>query len=283
MPYSWEWIDPDGTATGLTVEYDVDGLFAPPVEISSRVVPGQPGAVVYQTRHGVREFSLALYERNDDPALLHARLRALVYAMDPTRGAGRLRATTPAGDQREITCRVLSGMGLSQVRGAQSLSTHQRAEVTFQAADPYWYDTSDTVTDYTIGATAPFFPIFPLRLSSSEVFVDGTVDNLGDLETWPVWTLTGPGSSISVRNLTTGALTTINGLTLAAGETVTIDTRPTIKTVTRGDGANLFGSLATGSSLWPLIRGGNSVRVEMTGGTESSLVRLSRKHRYFTP
>src|SRR5918998_5905065 len=110
MSFTWEWIDPDGATTALWVEYDVKSIFAPPAVLTSEVVPGQPGQRLREVRHDAREFTLPLYLFNDDedPSPLHQQIRDLVYAMDPVRGEGRLRVTTPLGDTREMGCRVVA-------------------------------------------------------------------------------------------------------------------------------------------------------------------------------
>jgi hypothetical protein len=151
-----------------------------------------------------------------------------------------------------------------------------RAEVELEASDPWWYDASDTALDFTLGTPATFFPLFPLRLSASEVFADATVNNDGDVDAWPVWSVTGPGAGLVLRNLTTGKMLSLNR-TLSAGEIVTIDTRPRLKTVTLQDGSNLF-SLLSGS-LWPLAVDVNAIRVEFTGATSASVVSLRYRRR----
>lgn len=277
-----EWIDPDGTTWPLTVEYDTRGLFAPPARLQEDTVPGQPGLRLREVTHDAREVVLSLYWRNDDPAALHTTLRQITAAMDPARGVGKLRVTAPTADQRELNCVVTGGMDFSQTLGEQATPTHQRAAVVFRAHDPYWHATSDTVTDYTLGSTATFFPILPIRLTDSATFADATITNTGDVDTWPVWQITGPASpTIGLRNLTTGKTATFGTTTLTAAETVTVDTRPGVKTITRQDGTNLFPAL--NGSLWPLRRGSNAIRVEMAGTTAATKVRVSYRPRWLTP
>jgi hypothetical protein len=275
------WIGPDGTMIPFDVEWSVSGRFAPPPVLVDEGVPEQPGARHREARHGVREFSLPLWITDSSPATLRARLRALVAAMDPVRGQGTVRLTSPIGDQREIYCRVSAGLELDETLGRTSGPLMQRAVVMFRANDPYWYDVTDTTDVFESGTTASFFPIFPLSLSSSAVFTSTSVTNSGDVETWPVWTITGPGSAIVLRNLTTGRYLELNA-TLAAGETAVIDTRPGVKTVLKGDGTNLFPNLTSASSLWALARGANALRIEMSSATSASRVQLSRRYRYLT-
>lgn len=282
VTYTWEWLDPNGTATTLWVEYDVKGAFAPPVAVLDEDVPGQPGARFREARHLVREFPLPLYWYANTASELHATLRAAAYAMDPTRGEGTLRATSPVGDQRQIGCRVTAGMDLTQALGEQAGPLRQRAVVTFRCQDPYWTAVSDVVSVYEMGTLPLFFPFFPLRLSASEIAVNTTVTNNGEVDSWPVWTITGPGSAVTLTNLTTGKSLAIPDVTLGNGESIVIDTRPGAKTVTLGDGTNLWSLIPWGSALWPLLPGPNAVRLEMTGTTADSELQLAYRPRYLT-
>ncbi len=135
-----------------------------------------------------------------------------------------------------------------------------------------------------VASTPSFFPIFPLRLTSSQIAVDSTVTNAGDVATWPVWTIKGPGTTITLRNLTTGENLIFLSTVLGSGESIAIDTRPGLKTVTKQDGSNLFNDLDVTSSLWALPRGDSAIRLEMSGvdATASSL-QLNYRQRYLSP
>jgi phage-related protein len=275
-----EWIDPDGVSTTLEVEWDVSGRGAPPVRMDEEDVPGQPGSRLRAVRHGARDFALPLWITSDTETNLRTEVRSLIASMDPTRGDGRIRVTGPGGDQREIVCRYQGGLELSETLGDTSGPLLQRAPAMFRAHDPYWADVSPTVTEWELGqAPGSFFPIFPIRLSSSEVFALDTVTNAGDVDAWPVWTITGPGSGIRMANLTTGKAWGFT-VDLGTGESLTIDTRPGVKTVIHSSGANWWQYLSSTSRLWSLRRGVNSLRIEMGSATAESHVALSRTHKY---
>lgn len=279
------WIDPDGgTLSFSRVEFDIRGRWFPSLALEEDTVPGQPGQRLRAVRHGAMELALAVWIQAASGSALRTALRAAVRSLNPGRGLGTLRVTTPAGDQRDLDCICVDGLSMTEKLGESSTPTDQRLVLAFKAYEPYWKATSDIVQDFTVGGSpATFFPFFPLRLTASEIAVDATVTNTGDVEAWPVWTITGPGSSIVLRNLTTGRDVTISGFTLGAGETLTIDTRPGYKTVARNDGANLWPYVATASSLWSLAEGSNSVRMEMATTTSSSALRLSYRTRYLSP
>lgn len=279
------WIDPEGEVTTFSrVELNLAGRFFPSLLIDDELVPGQVGSRLREIRHGPLEFSAAVWVSAATETALRTAVRQAVYALDPTRGTGTWRNTGPGGDQRDLRCVVTDGLGLAE-NESSSGRWAQRLALAFKAHDPYWEASSDTVEDFALG-TAPSFlgnPFFPLRLTSSELLTETTVVNGGDVATWPVWTVTGPGSSIAIRNLTTGSEMVFTGLSLLAGEYLVIDARPGHKTVLRSDGQSLWPYLTLASALWPLGRGGNSIRIEMAGSTAASGVRLTYRTKYLTP
>lgn len=277
-----EHIDPFGTVRELEVEWGTSGRFMPPVQYEEDEIPEQPGSRVRAVRHKPREFVLPLWITDTSDEALRAQIRDLVGAFDPSRGDSKIRVTAPAGDQREITCRYMAGLDLQELLGETSAPGLQRAPLVMRAHDPYWSAVSEVVETFDIGTPSSWFPFFPLRLSSSAVFADVTVDAVGDApQTWPVWTVTGPGSGLVLSNLTTGKSLSLSTV-LALTETLVIDTRPGHKTITNGFGANLFGDMASLSSLWPLIRGSNAIRVEFNSATVDSSIKLAFLPKYLT-
>lgn len=288
MAETVEWIDANGASTilqGVTsrhVAWNISGRFAPPVLFEEEGIPEQDGLRLRATRFGAREFTLPVWVKASTESELRTSLRALVKAMNPKRGNGKIRVTSPVGDQREIVCRVSDGLGAVERLGDTSTDLAQQLALVFRAHDPYWQAVSDITDTYVAATAAKFFPFFPLRLSSSTVFADASPDNIGDVDAWPVWSITGPGSGIVLRNLTTGYSMTLS-TSLGIGETLAIDTRPGVKTVARGDGTNLFTDLSTTSYLWPLAEGVNQVRAEMASATAASTVTLAFRPRYLSP
>ncbi len=269
----------------IDVPYGLRGLDMPPSALIAQAVPLQPGARVRRVRVEPREVDLPLEILGESRADLRAELRRWTGRFNPRRPDGsprtvRLRATTALGDVRDLTCLYLRGLEGQITEDA--LGFRQRAVVTLYAGDPYWYDATATLDAlYTAGSAprASFLGgrFLPLRLSSSTVFAQPTVDNPGDAEGWPVWTVIGPGVNPVLRNLTTGEYLEL-ALTLLRGERVAIDTRPTFhvggKTV-RHEGKNAFGALSAASALWSLLPGDNSLQLELSGATADSSIRLA--------
>ncbi|HLH22439.1 MAG TPA: hypothetical protein VK066_07935 [Chloroflexota bacterium] len=281
------WVAPDGVETVLSGQPQFEllwgrqGAFMPPIAFAEEPVPLQPGARLRQVQVGVREVDLPLLLRGADATALRALYRTLLHTFDPQRGDGKLRVQGPDGGVRELTCRYHSGLEGAEVLDKDAGGTSWRKVVlVLRAWDPYWYATAPTRVDFAVGSAAtPFFPFFPLRLSASTVLGDAAVSNPGDVEAWPIWTITGPGSNLVLTNVTTGAALTLV-TTLGASDVVTIDTRPGQKTVSGADGSNLFGTLNAASHFWALPRGSSSVRVELSGATGGSLVTLVYYPRY---
>jgi phage-related protein len=278
-----QWIDPTGIVTTLDVDWDASGRFMPEIAHEEDGVPGQPGARHRASRHKTHDFTLKITIAAADEPSLRTAQRQLVYAMDPTRGEGTIRVQSPIGDMREIRCYCTSGLGMDEKPGSSGPDM-QQASVTFRAYDPYWRDSLDDIRTFTIGPAPSFFPFFPLRLTSSQIAANATVTNGGDVEAWPVWTITGPGSGIVLRNLTTGANLIFSTTALGSWESIVIDTRPGIKTVTKQDGTNLFPDLDVTSALWSLQAGPNATRLEMSGAIPgSSALQLKLRRRYLAP
>lgn len=139
--------------------------------------------------------------------------------------------------------------------------------------------TTRLLTTTTFYKSGQFFPIFPLTLVNSSLFASLTVANDGDVVAWPIWTIEGPGSSISIRNQSTGAILSLTGVSLLAGESIQIDTRPNRRSITKA-GVNLFPYLSSTSTLWSLQRGDNGIQVEMGGTTDASRTTLRFTERY---
>lgn len=279
-----QWIDPDGVTTTLE-HMSFSNRFMPPVRFDADGVPGQPGEVFRDVEHGSREFGVVFDVVASGEANTRDAIRAMVKKLNPKRGAGRFRVTSPVGDQREIVCRYSGGAGLVEKVGEDSGPDWQQFPVTFIAHDPYWYDVSAIEQTFTITAQAPnFFPILPIHLAASELAVDSSVDNTGDEDAWPVWTITGPGSGIKLSNLTTGRFTWFPTTVLAPGQVLVIDPRPGAKTAIVDGVTNIYSDLSVDSSLWPFETGVNGIRLEMSGADNAvSQLEMRYYRRFLSP
>lgn len=286
---AFTWIDPNGTSYDLNEYWDFDGRYMPPVAFIADELPGQAGQVLRAVKHGARTIKISAVLTVDcglTAADLQAELRTLVEAMDPTLGQGKLRVTNPGGDQREIVCSYSAGLELPEQYGSTSGKRAQKVTISFIAHQPYWQSTSASSFDFNSTTPVKFFPFFPLRLTSSQIFVNQSITNPGSRPAWPVWRITGPGSVITLKNLTTGKkmeFSNAGGLVLGDTDYLDIDTNINVKSVTLNGDTNAFKYLSLDSELWPLPKGASLIQLLMAGvDTDLSSLNLQFRSRYTT-
>lgn len=294
MPEVVSWKDATGSTTLLTgtdlfMNFGPVGWDMPPIDYIEDVVPLQPGSQFRQLVVKPRDFDVPLSLVEVDEATAAQKVRALARTLNPALGSGYLVVTSADGTQRQIPCQYKSGLegdqslkSIGQDRGSGGFRSWRRFLVVFHAFDPYWQDLVDTTVQFNIGTSVAFFPILPLRLSAASVGGTFTVNNVGDVQAWPVWTVTGPGSSITFTNNTTGQSLALGSYALAGGRTLTIDTRPGFKTITLDDGTNLYNNVAANSVLWGLNPGNNTITASVSGTSSTTSILLAFRQRYLT-
>jgi hypothetical protein len=282
-----EWIEPDGTAHALNDAAAVhvlvgrSGLFMPPLAHVEDRVPLTPGSLLRAIDVQPRVVDLPLWIHGETPSALRQRVRDVLRWFDPLRGDGRLRVTAPDGEERELVCRYAGGLQLVEDAGSHRM-TSQTLVLTLRAAEPYWRAVTAESAAFTIEGAVTFFPLFPLRLTASTVFGAGAIDNPGDVEAYPIWTLTGPGDTIVLRNLTTGEKIEL-ATVLLPGDVIAIDTSPRVRTITLNGATNLWPDASYDSALWWLQPGENEVRIEMSNATTESALVVAYRPRFYGP
>lgn len=279
------WTDADGVdhdlSTGqyIRVLWASDGLWMPEYRLVETDLPFGVGTRLRNVRVDGRDMVLPISIITASMASLHDVTRDLLTWFDPTKGDGTLTVMAPDGSERQITARYRGGLEMAEAQDSLG-NGWRKAVLRLRAPYPYWEDTADVTQTFSSGVgVATFFPFFPITLLPSQVFGTTSLANTGDLEAWPVWTFTGPGSEPSVSNLTTGETFT-SSLTLAAGETLTVDTRPGQKSVVDSSGNNQFRTLSVASSLWSLQPGTNSLSLGMGATTGASSIALAYRRRW---
>ncbi|MDF2792061.1 MAG: hypothetical protein K0S80_5163 [Neobacillus sp.] len=282
------WIDANGVehllsdSANFQVLLGSKGFYMPPFSFAEEEVPFQPGSRLRNVKVKARDVDLPLRIIGINEIDLENNLRNITRIFNPLKADGKIKVTGYDGSQRELFCRYTGGFEMEESSSTRR-RTWQKAVGVFRAFDPFWYDSSTKVQTFKINESPGlFFPILPLRLASSTVFADISIDNTGDVETWPEWIITGPCDSVTLTNLTTGETTNLE-VTLEVGETITIDTRPFQKTITKSDGTNLFYTMTDDSSLWSIQDGNNAIQIQMANATADSSVQLTYRNRYWGP
>src|SRR5690242_20467980 len=252
------WIDATGAEWPLNGETyylammgDTGITGMPPYVMTESKTPLADGATLRYTLADVRVVDVPLLTRATSYSELFMAFRALSGALSPKAGPGILRSTAPDDTVRDLNCTYASGY---EHDWSQGFSDHMPSVLVFRAHDPYYYDPVATQVGPFFASSAPnFFPITPIRLGSSSVLSGFSVGNDGDIEAFPVWTIHGAGSAITLTNNTTGkslALTGNGGLTLGTNDVLVIDTQA--RTVLLNGSTSEYSKLSFASSLWTL-------------------------------
>lgn len=182
---------------------------------------------------------------------------------------GTWSVSTPTGGTRSLSCRFVDD-GRHTVDRDPMVRGWASYGVSLIADSPFWvglpvrrtWAQSDAVSFY--GAGAPVF-----NISSGSQLASAKITNEGDLEAWPVWTIKGPVTSVTVG--VDGATVQWN-VALTADDTLVIDTDPTVQCawlngvdVTSQLGTANFAPIPAGEEL-PL-----SLTMAGTGSVEAAI------------
>lgn len=286
-PWAYTLVDVAGAShamngeDGYTILEGLSGMLMPPIDLRVRELPLRAGSVLLGTRVGTREIDVPILIEGASQTSVVSRHEQLLAWLDPMRGSVTWRVTRPDATQRELICTYVGGLEGEEVSD-NGVEVWWRGVATFRAHEPYWRDVTEVERVYDLDAeTGSWFPMtFPIMLSGSQIFRVTAENNTGSAESYPTWTITGPGTNPVLLNLTTGQYLGLT-LTLAASETITIDMAPLVAVPLRDAGGNsLFHLQTPGSERWPLVRGSQTIHIEMTGATSESEVTLAYRRRW---
>src|SRR5690606_37411717 len=123
-------------------------------------------------------------------------------------------------------------------------------------------------------SSLPLHDALPISLGDTVIYQDG------DVEAWPVWTITGPLEQLIAINHTIGASFTLT-YSPGAGDEIVITTDP--PTVRGPGGEVLTGALDwPGATLWGLVPGENRVAFVALGASAGTRIELTYVPRYET-
>jgi hypothetical protein len=258
----------------ITWMYGMDGRGLPPVALEETANRIGAGSVLTLLRSDARTLPIPVMVTGD----LRTVLRAASVVLNPELGDGRLVSQVDAAAERELVCRYVGGL-----QWTEDQPFTMRQVISFRAFDPFWQDTADVTDAWVLGTLGNWLPWLPVRALVVGLFAEAVVDNTGDVEAWPVWTITGPTTDVTLENVTSGRSLKV-AVALTSAETLTIDTRPAAKTVVDQAGTNRFATLdAAVDDLFPFVVGTNNVNITITGGDDSTTeVALAWRRRWLT-
>jgi hypothetical protein len=240
------------------------------------------GGVWQSTRRTQREFDLPLTVVGDDREAVEGMLRRLSAALSDRSKAPKLRAVYSDGTG-PFDIEVHYTGGAETVWGSDAAATFCRWGITLTAPNPYW--TSVNSESLFLGADPNPRGLLPrlaaLPVKSSQVIGAFTVENRGDVDAFPTWTLRGPITSVTITSATGQSFSYTTAITEA--QTITIDTAA--GTVVDQAGVNKYGSLGASPKLFALPAGQSTVNVQAIGtspgvaGVGATLITCSYKPR----
>ena len=190
---------------------------------------------------------------------------------------GVLRFTRANGVVRAIRCFPVA---IGENSADRRVFAARRA-IRFVAADPWWYDPDMRVVGaFLLAAGGLEFPWFE---GATIGFPATTMDNIitavneGDVDTWPVIVVEGPGEDPVFTNNTSGKVlscTESGGITLDADDTLTVDMEAaTIEWYDDSEDTttSMLGTLTAASEFWPLVRGANEIRLVMASAPSGTI------------
>ena len=187
--------------------------------------------------------------------------RSFRQSLLPTK-VGTLACITPEGER---TIPLIVDSVTDTIETWSDIRGFQEYDVDFTSESPFWSGTpvvfevaaqAKTEVDYYQGRGPTFV------LSEGVKLTGTSIANPGDVEAWPVWSLTGPGQfTIGVGNVATVTKT------LTAGEKLTIDTGA--RTVLDESGASAWSRLQS-RGFAPIPAGTSSDVVVTTVDTSSA-------------
>lgn len=188
----------------------------------------------------------------------------------------RLYVTEP--NNREWYIDVVRSGGGGYVYGTDTIGTSDvQTVLTLTAGDPYFTssDVQTRVVGQSGGAPAFLGELVKLQVGSSSAIGYISIDNDGDADCYPVWTVIGPGRNFEITS-PSGERLLWEG-TLSAGQTLTVDTRTA--SVTDGTGTNRYAELAEAPRFWSAPPGSQLIVASLADTTSASQIVCSWQAR----
>lgn len=277
--------------------YDVitaEGVGTAPVRRLVDRSPFQDGDTDVGYRVDARLINLVLLSIAPDLATADTYRDAIYAYFRPLRNPLILRCTRDDGSLRQIACYPV-GVVDAPITEEDRMWGNQRLAVQLRAADPIWYNPAERTAALggaTGSGTRGFtIPMAVPMVQSTATLVDVVqpVTYVGSWDSYPVLTITGPGTGVTVTNTTSGEVLDFPTVALSAGDYLTVDLRYGAKTVVDQDGTNAIAELSDDSDLatWRLLPdpdapgGINEIHFEVAANaTDATALTITYYERY---
>jgi hypothetical protein len=264
----YSWLTPRTRAGGVEALAGIEGFGV--AGVSPRWATGAGAGSRWRgSRVERREVKIPLWVYADDRVALSTLVSALSTATDPSRGMTRLSFGLPDDDEWWID--VVRDGDIDWKRKVDSDDrTYFKSQLNAEAGDPFWTRNRPEFFEVTRGDNDEgLLPeLAKLRVGSGAAFGTREVYNVGDTDAWPVWTIKGPTTQVTLVG--DGGETLVWNGPLLAGETLTIDSRSA--TVVDQAGENRYSGLDPAPRFWSIRPGRSTVTVEASLGEATTSV-----------
>ncbi|KPC86250.1 serine/arginine repetitive matrix protein 2 [Streptomyces sp. NRRL WC-3753] len=282
-PTGTRWPMTDLSASWYTLAENVSGMGAAPYTLTADPHP-RGGSRLRHVQPQSRDIVWPVFVKGIDHMAFTKNWRDLARAFTRTlrEGPGWLEVARPDGSARRIAVYYNGGW---DGRGQTATGINwDSAVLTLWCEDPYWQDVQAQTVHRESGSQVDYLAPYP-SVSSSQVLGATTVDNGGDVDVWPTWTVTGPATSITFTREDNGDAFTLDMTATAhgallAGQTVTISTDP--PRVRSGTEVLTPGLNFPDAVLWSIPPGRTPVTFLLAGAEAGSAVDLTFYPRYET-
>ncbi|MFJ4093439.1 phage tail domain-containing protein [Kitasatospora sp. NPDC089913] len=273
----------------ILIQAGATGLDMPPVELHADDSPNLDGSIYRGSRVAARQIMIPVYLHAVDRRTLKDLKRRLISALNPKNGFCVLKFTE--GDSLTRTLYAYYKDGMQGDEGTDNAGFRfMKYGLQLTAFDPWFYGPDMQVAEWQFGGGKPFLKtgtaLFPLKLTKGVLSSNNIpVVNPGDVEAWPIWELTGPvrgfkmtgpnGASVGIAAGPLGSPDAV-----PAGRTLTIDTRPGVKTLKDDQGSNYWTRVDASPALWPVPAGKSAVSVDLVAGGSAATLKLTFRPRY---
>lgn len=233
------------------------------------------GGVWRHTKRTTRDVDLPIAILGTSQSDVQEKLRRLSRLTQDKSGPTKLVADYGNGTSLALELHYVGGAE-GQWGDSENLN-YARWVFSFKAPQPFWTSTSSESFSINSGVSGRgLLPqLSKLKVSSSNSLGTIIVSSSADVDSYPIWTITGPITDFTASNGTQSF--TLEG-TIPSGVTYYVNTEA--GTVTNSSGANAYSLLGPAPKLFPIPPGFTTI--EVTGGDTdaNTIIRCDYALRY---
>lgn len=227
------------------------------------------------TKKGIREVDLPITILGTSEADVQAKLRRLSRLLQTTLGATKIVATFDDGSSLFLEAHYVGGAETQFGSTANNYFCNWVLQM--QAPQPYWQTSSEI--SFVIGESETGRGLLPnltaLKLASSSILGQLTINNVGDVPSYPRWSIMGPITDLAISN---GSQEFTLPDPIEAGDIVTINTAT--GTVVDASGDNVYYLLGAAPKLFSFPTGITEITVTGADITEQTRLAFFYSPRY---